>query len=476
MGIKFYTPTTFEEKNSISADSKDNSKQDQMKKDTGKSSSSSSSGKSFGSSTGNSSGSSTVSSAGKDSRDNQNNNSDQNTQDNKNNQTKDEVPEICPICGEVLDENHKTNILSQEEYEEKKQEMIKNRGKLIDILNSDNESQNIGENIKTAIVREFGFADENIGYYKQAHHLISINDIFFNEEEFPNLARIAISCGYNVNSVINGIFLPSISSNYLEDWGILDCYRVMGATKMQLHKGPHSYDANVQNDTDKLSNLLNALQSFFIVSNIDYSTKVKDLVKKYVNRNEKLFTKCFLTEKDKADIKNGLEDLSTQIRTGLNRFKTDKKSCEYYVSRVASYYAFNDISGEINIIDIKNYENGQINCSKYILKLNADSNISLVTDREYSGNFDKQFLKFAADTVFFIYENKLLALTENLSPKYPASIINEKISIENLENDRNSMFPLYNKLKDTISQNSTEWGNQKNLTKKRLDNMRGGNI
>ena len=451
MDIKFYKPTQFEKRNPLNNDS-NSKKEDKDKKNNNNSNKSSNSNSS-------------------------NNSSSNNSSNNSNkNQDKESTPEICPICGEVLDEKHKSNILSQEEYEQKKQEMIKNRGKLIDILNGDSEAQNIGENIKASIVKEFEFDNENIGYYKQAHHLISINDIFFNEQEFPNLARVAISCGYNINSVINGIFLPSISNNYRENWNVMDCYRVMEATKMQLHNGPHNYNTDSGEDNDRISALLNALQSFFIVKNIDYSTKVKDLVKKYLNRNEKLFTKCVLTEKDKMEIKKGLEELSTQVRNGLNKFKNDKKSCEYYVSKIANYYAFNDISGEISIIDIQNYENGMLNCAKYILKLNADNNISLIKGREYSGHFDKQFLKFSADTVFFIYNNQFILLTSNLSPKYPSAVIEEKTSIQTIENDRNNMFSLYNKLKNMISENSSEWGNQKNLTKQRLENIRGGNI
>ena len=382
---------------------------------------------------------------------------------------------ICPICGEKLDENHKTNIISQEEYESKKAEMIKNRGKLISILDSDTTSHNIGENIKNSIASEFQIPSGNISHCKQAHHLVSINDMFFNEAEFPNLAKIAISSGYDINSVINGIFLPAISANYLKDWTLRDCYRVMGACKMQLHNGPHNYDSSSGND-DLLSSILAFLPTRG--PNIeDYSTAVKKEIDNFMGKNQKLFKKCYLTDEDKEQIKNGLNELSNKVRAELNKFNSSPKSCKYYISKIAKTYAFDDDMKTIKIIDVEEFNDGNLKCSAYKLNYSrADNLMSMNKGKEFSGSLDAKFLRFCSDVVFFLYRNRILFLTEKIDFNNASKAVYTDVSINAMERDANMIHKVHEKLDESLLENPQNLKNQVELYKKRLSNMKGDNI
>lgn len=342
---------------------------------------------------------------------------------------------LCPVCGELLDEQHKSNLITEEEFIKRKEELKKDgSSKLREELKKEPKNLEIENYIKEAMITEFEISnEEQYSNFNAAHHLISINDIFFKEEI---LARMAISCDYNINGLENGIYLPALLREKNSQKEIIKenvHYRIMECTGMQLHNLAHSY--KISKDLEEKYKLKN------------YSTLVRNDVKDYFKEIE---LKCWLSEQEKKNIIDGLNKISMTIRNKLNMFKTEPKKCKYYVSEKAIRYAFSELEEEIKIIELKtslkNREN--IKVVKYILKADkTKGRISFTKENEYAGALDVKFLKFCEDIIFFIFENTLFLLEEKLEfNNY--NILDKESKIEDIKSNKNKMFQLLDKISE----------------------------
>lgn len=310
---------------------------------------------------------------------------------------------FCPKCGRYLDENHKTNLITEDEFNQLREKMDE-PDSYIKILDTDTINFQIGEEIKEKLKKEFHIS-EDIKNYKQGHHLISKKDIFFKNKD---LAIIALSAGYNINCIENGIVLPAISKTYIPDWNLEDKFRVMSSTKKQIHSGHHNFEMFLDSEVDSLTK-----EESRKIPKQNYSCLVTKEFQKTIKPFEE---KCFFTESDKEKIKTSLNNLSKNIKKDIEKFSTDPKSCKFYVSKAALQYAFflNEKTYKFIKINFFN-KNSEVSAEKYKITLDYDSNeILLQKEADYSGNYNINFLKFCEDITFFLYDNRFYFLVENL--------------------------------------------------------------
>lgn len=327
---------------------------------------------------------------------------------------------LCPICGKYLDENHKTNLITTEEFEKIK---AIPRQSYVKLLETNHSNFLIGEEIKKKIKEEFNIV-EDIVKYKEGHHLICRNDIFFNNEKE---AILALSSGYNIDCIENGIVLPTIlNKNYEINWNTENKFRIMSSTKRQLHNGPH----NMSYSDEELKK----------IPKQNYKTLVNEEFRKVL---KKFKNKCFLSEQDKLEIKNLLNDLSIKIKKDIEKFEIDPKSCNYYVSKDAMKFAFLLTEKKYKFIKI-NFFKENINAKKYELIQDYNLNtLNLKEISEYEGKYNMDFLKFCADIVIFTYQNKLYFLKGNLDVNAIQPIDYEDYS-GIFSKDRNQIFKFLN--------------------------------
>ena len=349
----------------------------------------------------------------------------------------------CPRCGKLLDENHKTNLITKEEFAQLKEKMENvSYGELLD---TDTVCFQVGEEIKEKIKKEFHIS-EDITRYKQAHHLISRTDVFFNNKES---ALIALSAGYDVNFIENGIVLPSISNEYKPDWNLEDKFRVMSATKKQIHNGHHDFEISFVNEVEYLSK-----EELKKIPKDNYSILVTEKFRKTIKPFEE---KCFLTENDKEKIKLSLNELSQTIKSDIEKFSIDPKSCEFYVSRAALEYAFFLKEKTYKFIKINFFnKNDKIDAEKYKITLDYNFNeITLKKENSYNGNYNINFLKFCGDITFFLYNNKFYFLIEDLN--FNSTTPSETINFEEIFNENKNIkykfieiLEKYSKIKQSL--------------------------
>lgn len=357
-----------------------------------------------------------------------------NSQEKKSN-----LKKSCPRCGKLLDENHKTNLITEEEFARLKEKMEKvGYGELLD---TNTACFQVGEEIKEKIKKEFHIS-EDIRNYKQAHHLISRTDVFFNNKES---AIIALSAGYDVNCIENGIVLPSISKEYKPDWNLEDKFRVMSATKKQIHNGHHDFETSFSNEVERLTN-----EELKKIPKDNYSSLVSDMFEEEIEPFEK---KCFLTENDKEKIKLSLNELSQTIKNDIKKFSIDPKSCKFYVSRAALEYAFFLKEKTYKFIKINSFnKSDKIDAEKYKITLNYNFNeIILKKENSYNENYSINFLKFCGDITFFLYNNKFYFLIENLN--FNLTTPSETINFEEIFNENKNIKHKFIKILEKYSKN-----------------------
>lgn len=379
-----------------------------------------------------------------------------NSQEKKSN-----LKKSCPRCGKLLDENHKTNLITEEEFARLKEKMEKvSYGELLD---TNTACFQIGEEIKEKIKKEFHIS-EDIRNYKQAHHLISRTDVFFNNKES---AIIALSAGYDVNCIENGIVLPSISKEYKPDWNLEDKFRVMSATKKQIHNGHHDFETSFSNKVNSPTKQIHSdhynFETFFSneverltneelkkIPKDNYSSLVSDMFEEEIEPFEK---KCFLTENDKEKIKLSLNELSQTIKNDIEKFSIDPKSCKFYVSRAALEYAFFLKEKTYKFIKISSFnKNDKIDAEKYKITLNYNFNeIILKKENSYNENYNINFLKFCGDIIFFLYNNKFYFLIENLN--FNLTTPSETINFEEIFNENKNIKHKFIEILEKYSKN-----------------------
>ena len=337
-----------------------------------------------------------------------------------------ERKKICPRCGRYLDENHKTNLIGEDEFFHLKEEMEKvSYGKL---LNGDEKSNKIGEEIKRKVKKEFHLEDEISGY-KQGHHLISRTDVFFNNKDS---AIIALSAGYDVNCIENGIVLPTDLKKYKSDWDMEDKFRVMSSTKRQLHSGHHNFNLDLDSKVEGISK-----DELKKIPKQNYSTLAS---KEFRKSLKKFDEKCFLTEEEKKEIKSILNRLSEKMREDVEKFKDDPKSCNLYVSKAALQYAFLLKEKRYRFINLNSFTSDNIVGEKYEIVLDYNLNsITLQQIGKYEDRYDIKYLKFCADIMMFLYKDKLYFLKDNLNINQ-VQPVDDRDYKEVLKKDKNKSF------------------------------------
>lgn len=319
--------------------------------------------------------------------------------------------ELCPICGKELKGEKQKEFKSQEEYKKIQSEMSEAQyNKIVAVTPQNSEIIcKIEENLK----KEFSLEGKLSGF-NQAHHLLSRNDIFFKYSDF---ARMAISAGYNINCVENGIILPTISNLYIKNWVEGDKYRVMKATGMQLHCGQHQYRIEESNRLPK-----DILRRFPKRSYSDIVTeKFEELVKKYIPDNsyikivKNMVCSCSLSENDKKKIIEDLNKFSNDLREDLNKFKSNPQECELYVSTAAIEYAFGVFENIYEVIKIKEITDKIVEAVRFKIVENLKKgDIKIVESEEFCGKKDIKFIKFCRDIELFIFEGKLFYCYDDL--------------------------------------------------------------
>lgn len=348
--------------------------------------------------------------------------------------------DLCKICGKPLDENHKSNLIPEEEFEEiwkkKREESIS----YSQVLERDSKHLEVSKKIKESIKEEF-YLQEEITGYRQGHHIISRKDIFFNENN-KRLARIALSAGYDIDNLENGIILPTSLNRYKEDWRRDDKFRIMKATKMQLHSGHHNFDIELDSKVEMTSEQLRQIPKE------NYSVLVSDQVRKKIKKYE---NKCFLNEKEKEELICAFNQLSQSIKKDIEHFAYDKKGCHYYISRAALQYAFELKEERYKIIEVMTIKNpSNIIAKKYHLICN-DSRIELKEKAEYNGLEDlnlNNFIKFCEDIEMFLYDGKLY-LVEDKFILEDTNLIQD--NFQDFKIDKNKQYSLKGIIDDVYS-------------------------
>lgn len=345
---------------------------------------------------------------------------------NKQEEKKEERKKICPRCGRYLDENHKTNLISEDKFFQMKEEMEKiSYGKL---LENDKKSNEVGEEIKKKVKKEFHIEEELIGY-KQGHHLISRTDVFFNNKDS---AIIALSAGYDVNCIENGIVLPTDLKKYKADWNLEDKFRVMSSTKRQLHSGHHNFNLDLDSKVEGMTK-----DELKKIPKQNYSSLAS---KEFRKSLKKFDEKCFLSEEDKKEVKNILNRLSERMREDVEKFEEDPKSCSLYVSKAALKYAFLLKEKKYQFINLNSFTSDNIVGEKYEIVLDYNLNsITLQQIGKYEGRYDIKYLKFCGDIMMFLYKNKLYFLKDNLNINQ-VQPVEDKEYREVLKKDKNKSF------------------------------------
>lgn len=178
-------------------------------------------------------------------------------------------------------------------------------------------------------------------YTKANHHIIPVKQCFL---KVKRLAQIALSVNYDINSPTNGIALPTVCNMYdyqgkIQNFGQFSptvkdeiAMNMMQETGMQWHVGHHAYELNETASSDASDE-----------GEIDHRPYDKEVQRLLVDicidfyRDEY----CQTDEDESNKIKAILDNICNEIRKKLNDFATNpKNSTPFYVSKIASKYAF----------------------------------------------------------------------------------------------------------------------------------------
>jgi len=343
------------------------------------------------------------------------------TIDNSTFNKENEELKFCHICNLPLNDNHNNRFL------ENKQDDINNDSNALreNMLKGDCVLSETNHNeicyLNNAMKQVTGLIYNVDSEASVAHHLISGNQIF---KRYKEIVNIAFACGYDINCIENGIFLPTLTDKTKERLKFAQrkypaAFDVMAEVKRQWHVGGHSYDTSGIN-----------------ISFGDYVSEVSKLMDLLEN-NWLTQLSCENNKKQDQKVIDDLNSISKKIRNKIERFAKDSKGSDpFYVSRVALEFAYGSPESTLFIAyDIQeknkiwkyNYKSKSktftIEDYKEIEERDLSAFIKFSGGSRYFVSFDneknKSFLKFKAfiENKFFIKKNSHYSLTEMIDNK-----------------------------------------------------------
>lgn len=190
-------------------------------------------------------------------------------------------------------------------------------------------------------------------YTLAKHHLISAKQCY---AKLPPLVRMGSLVGYDVNEPPNGIGLPTThyTLKYPDisgvKYGALEeddkkeyAFALMGELKAQWHVGHHSFEYNLPFEKQKSPSSDDwgdeVDDKTTVGHETGYDTQVLRMLIDLMNQLFKAET-LFCDNEDKSEvIKEKFNKISEDIRTDLEKFKTNPADSKLFVSRKAYDYA-----------------------------------------------------------------------------------------------------------------------------------------
>lgn len=266
----------------------------------------------------------------------------------------------------------------------------------------------------------------------QAHHIISIRQIF---AKFPELVKLAYFYGYDINSKENCIFLPSVFKNYEineQQYKTAQAYEVMSVSGMQWHSGGHSYKISkddFNNISDEKRNLLRCYEEVV-------TEEVKKLIIPYYFRDKSC---CRYDKKDSSSKKAKAERfisrmnyVADKVYKKLDSFSEPKTSFPFFVSKLSMQYAYNaPRSGKFIYIE-EIGSNIVFTKYKYTKNKKDDNNIILSEKGEFKELNDlNSLIIFCENVKYFFVRSDLYNLPfKELSEVYQVEIDNTNLYIK----------------------------------------------
>lgn len=238
-------------------------------------------------------------------------------------------------------------------------------------LKEENEGRNAGELKKNMMaipfleryIMEFGaietliFESEkpdpngpDFTYSAAHHHLIPVNQCFKGHE---SLVKLANYYGYDINSAVNGICLPSAADGYqkqsIERQREI-AFRAMKELKLQWHVGPHQ------------TSIPEAAAVRLARPFRSYKTEVDAILDQFINKNfRKTGCRAQSFERKAEKFRCDMDAVCERIRARLMKFSVNPRdhAC-IYVSKMSFYYAFYNELREYQDILFKKAEAGEV--------------------------------------------------------------------------------------------------------------------
>ena len=167
------------------------------------------------------------------------------------------------------------------------------------------------------------------------HHIIPANQCF---KMFPEIVKLANFYKYSINKAENGICLPTMNWGY--DKQPFDLRKEISFYAMknlgkQWHKGGHKYSCKISVELDSI------LQKPFL----HYKNAI-DIELSFFNMklNEELRCRTENYEQQAEEFAKIMDHICEKVAKKLRRFEDNpQKSYPYYVSKLAFYFAFQEI-------------------------------------------------------------------------------------------------------------------------------------
>lgn len=243
-----------------------------------------------------------------------------------------------------------------------------------------------------------------IGCGNQAHHILSIKDVF-EQDKLRFVLKLANFYEYNINEAYNCIILPAYNS------------------KAERGKGEFNVSFSKASDFDKRSSKYYAMRmsgrqwhggghgnDFENSKNIScYATEVTDFVYQCMKKETKKHCRIdeAFYESDKQEFIKRLHNIVDYIRERLIAFNTNpQKSLPFYVSRDAYEYAFD--AANIRVLVFRKSEKG-ILVHKYMF--NRHGGVTYPDERgvkefDISNNVSKKMLVLFCEQIDIAYVDK----------------------------------------------------------------------
>ena len=268
---------------------------------------------------------------------------------------------------------------------------------------------------------------------EQAHHIISIRQIF---AKFPELVKLANFYEYNINSEENCIYLPAVKKSYEikeQLYKTAKAYEVMNITGMQWHSGGHSYKISREDFnriSDEKRNLLRCYEDVV-------TEEVKKFIIAYYFRDKSCCRYDTMDSKSKEikkqRFKRRMDYISDKIYKKLDSFSEPKTSFPFYVSKLSMQYAYN-VPKSGKIIYVEEKDSTIIYTKYHYTKHLKDSNNIILNEVGKFENVDdiKSLIVFCGNVkYFFVFNSSYKLPFEELSELYQIEIENNNLYIKN---------------------------------------------